>query len=72
LCSFTRAGAAGQKAASLIKERNSNKTNVECRIKELQLFYSLKKAERSDIHHSSIFNRPSSFQVSYEVSGANN
>ncbi len=40
------------------------------RIKELFLFYLLKRAERSDIHNSSIVNRQSSFhEVSYEVSG---
>jgi hypothetical protein len=32
-------------AAGLI-QKNSNKANVECRIKEFMLFHSLKKAER--------------------------
>jgi peptide/nickel transport system permease protein len=35
----------------------------ECRIKEFFLFYLLKRAERSDIHHSSFVNRQSSFVI---------
>jgi hypothetical protein len=35
----------------------------ECRIKEFFLFYLLKRAERSDIHNSSIVNLHSSFQL---------
>jgi hypothetical protein len=39
----------------------------ECRIKEFFLFYLLKRAERSDIHNSSIVNLHSSFhEVSFK------
>jgi len=39
----------------------------ECRMKEFFLFYLLKRAERSDIHNSSIVNHHLSFhEVSYE------
>jgi hypothetical protein len=41
----------------------------ECRIKEFFLFYFLKIAERSDIHHSSIDIHHSSFE---KVSGYGN
>jgi hypothetical protein len=37
---FPGAAAAGERAVSLIKEKNSNKKDGECRIKELLLFYS--------------------------------
>jgi hypothetical protein len=58
-------------AASLIdKETSACRMSIdECRIKEFFLFYLLKRAKRSDIHHSSIVNHHSSFhEVSYKVS----
>ncbi len=37
LICFTRAIASGERAARLIKEKNSNKTNVECRFTNVEL-----------------------------------
>jgi len=44
-------------------------SNIERRMNEFCLFFLLKRAERSDIHNSSIVNHHSSFhEVSYKVS----
>jgi hypothetical protein len=64
--SFIQAPPPTKKNGQSNRKRNSSMTNfecrltnVECRIKEFRLFYLLKRAERSDIHHSSIIIRHS-------------
>jgi hypothetical protein len=47
------------KSGQFDRKRDSSMTNDECRIKEFFLFYLLKRAERSDIHNSSIIIRHS-------------
>jgi hypothetical protein len=62
--------AGGLKSGQSNRRGNSRMTNVECQIKEFFLFYLLKRAERSDIHNSSIIIRYSmKFHMSYMVSG---
>jgi len=51
--------ASGQKSGGSNRIRDFGMTNVECRIKEFFQFYLLKRAERSDIHNSSIIIRHS-------------
>jgi hypothetical protein len=72
---FHISGASGLKSGQFDRKRNSGMTNVECRLIRLRrielrnsLFYLLKKAERSDIHHSSIVNRHSiKFHTNFQI-----